>query len=158
MKELGTLGGRGSAGFDINASGQVTGTSEPADGTTRAFLWDPAFGMLDLNDLVPPDLGWDVLEEARAINDAGQITGYGFINGQARAFLLMPSVRTDIPEPGTPAPMMAALLVFWLLGGRCRFRAGWTGPSCCLGSQGMPTVDDGPRHRSDHRDRTGGCR
>jgi hypothetical protein len=47
--------------------------------------------------LIAPNSGW-TLESADAINDAGQITGYGFINGQTHAFLL---TVTAVPEPGS---------------------------------------------------------
>jgi hypothetical protein len=43
--------------------------------------------MLDLNDLIPGGSGWD-LNSAAAINDNGQITGCGLLNGQQHAFLL----------------------------------------------------------------------
>ena len=38
---------------------------------------------------LPPDSGW-VLMDATAVNDAGQIVGYGSFNGQIRGFLLDP--------------------------------------------------------------------
>ena len=40
LTDLGTLGGSYSQGVAINASGQVTGTSNTADEATHAFLWD----------------------------------------------------------------------------------------------------------------------
>jgi probable HAF family extracellular repeat protein len=44
--------------------------------------------MTDLNDFLPPNSGW-TLYEATAINDAGQLVGYGTVNGRGfRAFLL----------------------------------------------------------------------
>jgi len=49
-----------------------------------------------LNNLISPDSGW-TLKDATAINDNGQIVGYGDDgSGQARAFLLTP-----VPEPAT---------------------------------------------------------
>jgi hypothetical protein len=52
-------------------------------------------GMLvDLNDLIPVDSGW-VLVEAKAINDRGQIVGQGHLKSdekkKMRAFLLTPA-------------------------------------------------------------------
>ena len=45
--------------------------------------------MQDLNTLIPKEDGW-TLEEARCINDRGQIAGTGLHNGLRRAFLLTP--------------------------------------------------------------------
>jgi probable HAF family extracellular repeat protein len=49
--------------------------------------------MEDLNSLIPANSGW-LLKQASAINDAGQIAGYGTIHGETHAFLLTP-----MPEP-----------------------------------------------------------
>jgi uncharacterized membrane protein len=56
----------------------------------RAFLYDGG-KMVDLNTLIDPSSGW-VLQRAAAINDAGQIVGSGFFNGETylEAFLLTP--------------------------------------------------------------------
>jgi probable HAF family extracellular repeat protein len=53
------------------------------------FLWTKQKGMQDLNNLIPPKSGW-VLEYAASINNRGQITGSGTINGETHAFLLTP--------------------------------------------------------------------
>jgi hypothetical protein len=45
--------------------------------------------MKDLNKLIPSGSGW-VLEQAFAINNAGQIVGTGTINGKEHGFLLTP--------------------------------------------------------------------
>jgi hypothetical protein len=45
----------------------------------------------DLNDVIPSGSGW-TLQWAVAINDRGQITGYGVVNGQTHAFLLTPQI------------------------------------------------------------------
>ena len=55
-----------------------------------AFLWDQRYGMVDLNNLLLEDSGWDYLESAKGINNKGQIIGLGSINGQKHAFLLNP--------------------------------------------------------------------
>jgi probable HAF family extracellular repeat protein len=89
MQDLGTLGGPFSVAYGINASGQVVGLSETASGVAGgAFLYDGT-AMQNLNDLIPPGSGW-VLGEATAINDNGQIAGFGQINGHLHAFLLTP--------------------------------------------------------------------
>ena len=64
--------------------------------------------MLDLNTLIDPASGW-VLNQARGINDSGQIAGFGTIGGQTHAFLL-----TLTPEP--------ASLSLLALGGMALFR------------------------------------
>ena len=91
-----------STGIGINDGSQVTGASSVAGNIVHAFLWDPATGMLDLNDLIPSELGW-TLGIGRGINDVGQITGSGIIDGQIHAFLLTPGAVTEVPEPRTPA-------------------------------------------------------
>lgn len=93
VSDLGLLGGNSARAFGINRLGQVVGHSYLSDNTTlHAFLW--VDGVLrDLNDLLPAGSGW-VLNEARAINDFGQITGYGAHNGITRAFVLSPVPTT----------------------------------------------------------------
>jgi probable HAF family extracellular repeat protein len=98
MHDLGTLGGSGGRAYGINSHGQVTGSADTTgDLTSRAFLYTTGSGMVDLNSLIPPLSGW-VLDNARGINDAGQITGDGVIRGELHAFLLTP-----VPEPATLA-------------------------------------------------------
>ncbi len=59
-----------------------------------AFLY--ASGKVyDLNTLVTNGTGW-TLTNATAVNDAGQIVGAGFINGQEHAFLLTPNLTAVI--------------------------------------------------------------
>ncbi|NOT85314.1 MAG: hypothetical protein HOP02_11175, partial [Methylococcaceae bacterium] len=94
MIDLGTLGGDYSEGHGINASGQVVGLF--AGG---GFVTDNGI-MKDLNTLLPSGSGWKILI-ARAINDAGQITGKGSHNGKQRAFLLTPSSGSSNPDPKT---------------------------------------------------------
>lgn len=91
--DLGTLGGNTGRAFGINIFGHVVGHSFLADNTSmRAFLWVNGV-MRQLNDLIPADSGW-VLNEARAINHFGQITGYGAFGGITRAFLMTPTPTT----------------------------------------------------------------
>ncbi|NLX14564.1 MAG: hypothetical protein GXY44_13055 [Phycisphaerales bacterium] len=77
--------------WSINNSGQVVGyMSNPAGTLSHAFVF--AGGTLyDLNDLLVDGHGWEYLTAAFAINDRGQITGYGRINGRFRGFLLTPT-------------------------------------------------------------------
>lgn len=89
--ELGNLGGSCIA-LDINNSGWVVGRAETNNQNpeSHAFLWRKNQKLQDLNNLIPPNSGW-VLNEARSINNAGLITGYGTINGKNRAFVLIPN-------------------------------------------------------------------
>jgi hypothetical protein len=57
-------------------------------GGGRAFLWEGGV-MRDLNALIPEGSGWRLVR-AQAINERGQITGLGILNGEFRAFLLTP--------------------------------------------------------------------
>jgi probable HAF family extracellular repeat protein len=101
MTDLGTLGGLNSSpGQDfyrhsINAKGQVVGTSDTASDGRHAFLYSDGV-MTDLNSLIPADSGWTA-QVANAINDKGQITGYGRINGHTHAFLMTPDVAAVAP-------------------------------------------------------------
>jgi probable HAF family extracellular repeat protein len=89
MQDLGTLpGGTSSSSHGLNAQGEVVGSADTADGAIHAFLYKVG-RVQDLNRLIPPDSGW-VLEEARGINDRGQIVGVGTFQGKPRAFLLEP--------------------------------------------------------------------
>jgi probable HAF family extracellular repeat protein len=73
----------------INNSGEVVGFS--IDGTTfnsRALIWRDKVPV-DLNTLIPKNSPW-YLQSALSINDAGEIVGYGSINGNVHAFLAVP--------------------------------------------------------------------
>ena len=83
-KILGALGGGGSEAFGVNNSGQIVGCSGDA------FLYSGSGPMQDLNNLISPSSSW-TLASATAINDKGQIAGYGTNPaGQTHAFLLTP--------------------------------------------------------------------
>jgi probable HAF family extracellular repeat protein len=104
MTDLGTLGGTSSFAYGINSSNQVVGYSFASDGSTRAFVHMDGV-LFDLNSMVV-NLGDWALTEAYAINDAGQITGTGVLDGVERAFRLTPlgvstAAQTAVPEPGT---------------------------------------------------------
>lgn len=93
MKNLGTLqGGTQSFAFGVDDRGRVVGASDAKDSPLRAFIYSDGV-MQDLNKLIPADSGW-LLTEAKGINYSGQIVGYGFLDGERRAFLLTP-VKTN---------------------------------------------------------------
>jgi probable HAF family extracellular repeat protein len=86
MHDLGALvPGWQSCAYGLNAAGQVVGTSQISRLESHAVLWENGT-IHDLNDLVSRDFGW-LLEEARGINDLGQI----ICNGRGHAFLLTPT-------------------------------------------------------------------
>jgi probable HAF family extracellular repeat protein len=110
--DLGTLPGfTNSIGLGINALGVVVGQAYNGDtiNTAHAFVYDTQ--MRDLNDLIPAGSGW-LLLGASGINDLGQITGGGTINGQAHAFLLTP---VGVPEPSALALAGCAVAGGWLV-------------------------------------------
>jgi probable HAF family extracellular repeat protein len=94
MKDLGTLGATNSDAEGINNAGQVVGSVNSST-TFRAFLYSNGT-MIDLNTLIDPSSGW-TLQDATAINDQGQIVGFGINSAmQGDGFLLTPT-----PEPAT---------------------------------------------------------
>jgi probable HAF family extracellular repeat protein len=108
--DLGTLPGDScSNAYFVNSRGQVVGTSEdqeycffPDPVGQRAFLWEEGGPMIDRNTLIPPDSGLQ-LTYAVAINDSGEIAGFGVPKGVAakdyeqkgHAFVLVPCDRND---------------------------------------------------------------
>jgi len=91
MRDLGTLAGfDDSAAYDVDGAGEAVGAAAPAPDApgARALLWRGG-RTVDLNGLLPANSGW-TLEEARAINNRGQIAGTGLFHGAHRAFLLTP--------------------------------------------------------------------
>ena len=90
IQDLGVLpGGTYSVAFGINDSGVVVGYGNISNNAAHALVWTSTGGMQDLNSLISANSGW-VLINANAINNAGQITGYGTKNGHNHAFLLTP--------------------------------------------------------------------
>lgn len=98
LSDIGTTGGAvTSQGLDINNFDQVVGTlvfNLNNGELNHGFLYSNGI-MVDVNTLLPQNSGW-VLRDAQAINDVGQIVGFGNINGQQHAYLLTP-----VPEPST---------------------------------------------------------
>ena len=119
MKDLGILGGgrtgsNKSEAYGINDSGQVVGYSHFRVSRDlfdfHAFLYSNG-SMWDLNNLIDPASGWEITQ-ARAINNVGQIVGYGQNqSGEVRAFLLNPvvlgwkqAIETQPVQPTYSAP------------------------------------------------------
>ncbi len=64
--------------------------------------------MYDLNALISPSSGW-TLSDGYGINDLGQITGFGRINGGVHAFLATP-IASPVPEPASLVMLGVGLL------------------------------------------------
>jgi probable HAF family extracellular repeat protein len=84
-------------GYGLNDNSQVVGSvgcvsDPPGNMFVSAAIWNPGAGWERLNDLIPPDSGWN-LTSARAINNKGQIVGVGYSassHNLLRGFLLTP--------------------------------------------------------------------
>ncbi len=76
--------------YELNDLDQVVGRTRQTDGTSirHFFLWENGTTRI-INDLPRNDPSWSELR-AYDINDHGQMTGCGKINGQPHAFLMTP--------------------------------------------------------------------
>jgi probable HAF family extracellular repeat protein len=112
--DLGTLGGPSSAASGVNLSGTLVGGSNiDSAQDNHGFVYSAATGMVDLNTLIDPALGWDI-QSAAAINNSGQIAASGINpDGLEHAVLLTP---IDVPEPNS------VLLVVFATLATCGFR------------------------------------
>lgn len=102
IQPLGTLPGHvASLALGMNDRRQVVGTSCPAAGSCRAFIWEDGV-MRDLNALKSPAYP-GLLTRAQDVNDRGAITGSALDpdTRELRAFLAVPHARhrRHISEP-----------------------------------------------------------
>lgn len=81
---------RSSIAYALNDEGQIVGQADVSlrDQSLRAVLWQNGT-MTDLNKVIDARSGW-TLEEARGINERGQICGTGTFGGRCDAFLITP--------------------------------------------------------------------
>lgn len=76
--------------WGLSETGLSVGSMTDASGTlARAFVYTGG-ELRNLDDLLVTDHGWDFLTTANAVNDNGQIVGYGRINGAFSGFMLTP--------------------------------------------------------------------
>jgi probable HAF family extracellular repeat protein len=95
----------------MNGLGWAVGTeaNQGANSGGHAILWMPGAGVLDLNRRVDARLGWRLVE-ADAVNNSGEVAGFGYHHGKPRAFLLVPrpSGRTPLPTSRRRPPRQGA--------------------------------------------------
>lgn len=97
MSDLGTLYPKcdpmfaNSVAFTINSKDQIAGTSGcDTTGAVAASLWENGGSIVDLNTLIPPNVGMQLVV-ASSINERGEIAGLGVLpNGDTHAFVLIP--------------------------------------------------------------------
>jgi len=90
IHDLGVIsGGNYSIAFAINDSNVVVGYGNLSNNAAHAMIWTSSGGMKDLNTLIPSGSGWTLIN-ANAINNVGQIVGYGMKGTHNHAFLLTP--------------------------------------------------------------------
>lgn len=107
VEELDTLDNVYSLAHDVNDNGLVVGVfaSSPED-DDRAFVWRDG-AMLDLNDWMETAEPWHLVE-ARGINNAGLIAGFGLLQERERAVLLTPNPATSARRIGVRLAAPAA--------------------------------------------------
>ena len=103
LVSIGVLNGfTSSRAFAINNAGVVVG-SVSAPGQQRAVIFSNG-QLQNLNNLLSPGSGNWTLLYATGINDAGQISGVGRLNGELVGFRMTP-----VPEPFTMTVLAAGL-------------------------------------------------
>ncbi len=99
VRDIGTLGGDETMTLAVSPGGYVTGESQAADGTRRAFLWDGR-SMRDLGSL-----GGEYAQ-GQAVNDKGMVAGLSELvpgDHKIHAFLWDGSGMQDLGIlPGLP--------------------------------------------------------
>jgi probable HAF family extracellular repeat protein len=80
MQDLGTLGGYGTAAYDVSANGSVlVGDSSTSSGARRAFRWAPSTGIQNLSFTYSRSVGSGSYLYANAVSaDDLHAVGYGY--------------------------------------------------------------------------------
>ena len=107
LTDLGTLGGAISVASGINASGQVSGISDPATGETRGFLYGNGV-MTSIGTL-----GGTGPTFADGINASGQVVGVAFTssNSAQHAFVYSNGHLTDLGLTGIASTSNGAVAI-----------------------------------------------
>lgn len=98
-------GHSGGKAFDINDNGLAVGQSNSA-AFSYALTGPNAGTMYILNNYIPTSPAWN-LQYAYAVDNSGNIVGYGTLGGSTDAYLLVPQAT---PEPATLSLAVAGLL------------------------------------------------
>ena len=93
ITDIGTLGGGAAAGFSVNSSGQVVGSSQSPDQSTRAISYSGGV----FSDVTPLFASGG---EARSINGQGQIAGTTYIDGRPQATAWQNGTATTLGDLG----------------------------------------------------------
>ncbi len=88
MRDLGTPAGLSSTALAINDHGEIVGYGRSRSIAHRALLWKDGC-VYELEQCLPAGSGWS-LDEARGINNRGEIVGVGFFHHEQHGFLLTP--------------------------------------------------------------------
>ena len=95
MMELPSLGGANSRAYDINEFSEIAGIAEDSDGNQEAVIFD----YIDSVRTLGFSSAEGVTEMARAINDAGQVSGWlQLTNGKHQAFAYTEGVVLNIHD------------------------------------------------------------
>ncbi len=118
---LGDLGANSSNAYAISDDGKIVGRSQLPNASGTAIIYQNG-EMTDLSTLIDPNdplYGQFILNFAFDISDNGKfITGYGFLNGKATAFLLEDLSVTAVPLPAAFPLYGAGMLVIGFLARR----------------------------------------
>lgn len=111
IQDLGTLGGSWGEAVAINARGQIIGQSDTKTSPRQPFLYQDGV-MYNLLTLVSAEdnADWGIMSQTftpLAINDLGQIVGYGVYRGKTRGFVMVPE-GIEQPLPPSTVTLLAA--------------------------------------------------
>jgi probable HAF family extracellular repeat protein len=121
LEDLGGVGEHNQV-FGMNGLGQIVGRGRPTSGSQQAFLYTDETGLISLNALIDPSLGWFILG-AGGINDAGQIAGWAWNNFTLQTHAVRLNPAGTLTRPAAPTNLSATAV------GSSRVDLGWTDSS-----------------------------
>jgi probable HAF family extracellular repeat protein len=125
MTDLGTLNGVGRP-YDMNNNGQVVGFSDIAYQHQHAFVYNKGGTMVDLNNLINPNPGVELIE-ADEINDNGYIIANGWVgddHSTCHGFLYHDGTVKDIGGLGISGCVAEAINASGQIAGISRINSG----------------------------------